>query len=102
MKTDKQRLVETIKTGKAPGRRNLFKHTFSLAGLPYGGLKFSDGVTKRDGSRRVVILSTAGAEETKKKLSLFFKSVNVIDGLDGSLNIAYLNPDWKLIDTLRK
>lgn len=54
--TNKQ-LIEVIKTGKIPQRRNLFKHLFTLAGNAdlYDRLIFSDGFDDDKRDSRVVI-----------------------------------------------
>ena len=74
MTTKKQRsaLVEAIKTGKVPRRRNLFKKLFALIGEPdkYLRIGFSDGPRgKENDKHRVVLVCRPSFELTDEKLA---------------------------------
>lgn len=107
MITTKQRssLVSTIRTGKVPGRRNLFKYLFTLIGEPdaYKQIGFSDGCRGND-KYRVVLICRPDFELTKEKLAKLseYVTINCIHTNNGiwsnAFNITYSYPDWPKID----
>ena len=106
MKRSKKDLIKTLETGKMPGRRNLFKLLFSLAGIPmhrYGGVVYSDGYND-EGKRSRIVLKCSISHIDKSHLSKMQEYVtdlkmkrNVNPGLT-TFSYHLRDVDWNRID----
>lgn len=113
-KKEKKSLVSVIKTGKVPGRRNLFKSLFTLIGASnaYGGIKYSDGERQKNNKTRRVVVHLKDPKydiTLSERLELLRKYIDItyirpvrieteILQPRTTLNIVYKNVNWAEID----